>query len=173
MFASLRQLRYAPEFRIEAGAWPEDLEELLRQLVNCKPPAAPAGNDEETEAKFLKLLANVGTGLWRARQKMVKPGTTQPLEEMRRAYRHVESIWDALAQAGISIQDHADKPFDAGLSLKVVSYQPTPGLTRDRIIETIKPTIYFNDRHIQMGEVIVGTPEAQATAPQGNNAPAA
>jgi hypothetical protein len=40
-----------------------------------------------------------------------------------------------------------------------MSFQPTVGLTRDMIIETIKPTIYFKDNLVQTGEVIVGTPE--------------
>ena len=45
------------------------------------------------------------------------------------------------------------------MSLKVLAFQPTPGLTRERIVETIKPTIYFADQTLQMGEVIVATPE--------------
>jgi hypothetical protein len=46
------------------------------------------------------------------------------------------------------------------MSLKVLCFQPTPGLRRERVIETIKPTIYFKGKTIQMGEVIVGKPEA-------------
>lgn len=106
-----------------------------------------------------QMLADVGTGLWRLRQKMQKPGTNQPLDEMRRAFRHLESVWDALAQAGIEIHDYNDRPFDEGLSLKVIAYQPTAGLARQRIIETIKPSIYASSEMIQLGEVIVGTPE--------------
>ncbi|MHA2616630.1 MAG: hypothetical protein V2G48_07550 [bacterium JZ-2024 1] len=111
----------------------------------------------------LRFLADIGTSLWRMKQKMVKPGTNQPLEEMQRPFRHLESAWDALIQAGVEIQDHTDKPFDPGMSLKVVCYQPTPGIERERVIETIKPTVYFRGRQIQMGEVIVGRPERYGT----------
>jgi len=54
------------------------------------------------------------------------------------------------------------------MSLKVISFQPTPGLGRERVIETIKPTIYFKGKAIQMGEVIVGRPEGpqSTTTPQ-------
>ena len=118
------------------------------------------------------MLADIGTGLWRLRQKMVKPGTNLPLDEMRRPYRHLESVWDALVQAGAEIQDHTDKPFDPGMSLRVISYQPTPGVRRERVIETIKPTIYFKGKPIQMGEVIVGRPEKHETLTDDPESPA-
>jgi hypothetical protein len=90
---------------------------------------------------------------------MIQPDTGRPLEEMKRAYRHFESVWDALSEEGVKIYDHTGEIFDLGRSLQVMSFQPTVGLTRDMIIETIKPTIYFKDNLVQTGEVIVGTPE--------------
>ena len=152
--------------------WPANLDQLLVGLMRSAEVAgepqvaAPAEHD-------VRLLADIGTGLWRLRQKLVKPGTTQPLDEMRRPYRHLESVWDALAQAGEEIQDHTDKPFDSGMSLKVLSYQPTPGLGRERVIETIKPTIYFKGKLIQMGEVIVGIPEKIMERQEGGRSNAA
>lgn len=171
MFARIQQLMYPREFRIAAVPWPPNLEQLLTRLVRATestqaPPETGMGEEE------LRLLADIGSGLWRLRQKMVKPGTTQPLDEMRRAYRHLESVWDAIVQAGVEIQDHTDKPFDSGMSLKVVSFQPMPGLGRERVIETIKPTIYFKGKAIQMGEVIVGRPEKDETLAANSQAPA-
>ena len=90
---------------------------------------------------------------------MVKSGTSQPFEEMSRAYRHLESIWDIIVQTGVDIKNHTGDLFDSGMSIKVIAFQPTTGLTREKIIETIKPSIYYNKKRIQMGEVIVGTPK--------------
>ncbi len=164
VLSAIRQLRFPREFRIAASPWSDNLEQLLLRLERfeetAREPQGPALGGQE-----LRLLADIGTGLWRLRQKMVKPGTNQPLDEMQRVFRHVESVWDALVQAGAEIQDHTDKSFDPGMSLKVVSYQPTPGLGRERVIETIKPTIYFKGKPIQMGEVIVGRPERHETPP--------
>jgi hypothetical protein len=160
---------FANEFRILAVEWPPNLVPLLTRLVRSTETTQPLPEPGMGEQE-LRLLADVGTGLWRLRQKMVKPGTTQPLDEMRRPYRHLESVWDALTQAGAEIQDHTDKPFDPGMSLKVVSFQPTPGLGRERVIETIKPTIYFKGKAIQMGEVIVGRPEKPGTPPDNAQA---
>jgi hypothetical protein len=158
IFSAIRQFRFPGEFRITTAPWPANLDQLLVGLMRSTKVAGEPQKGASTE-QDVHLLADIGTGLWRLRQKMVKPGTTQPQDEMRRPYRHLESVWDALAQAGVEIQDHTDKPFDAGMSLKVISYQPTPGLGRERVIETIKPTIYFKGIPIQMGEVIVGIPE--------------
>jgi hypothetical protein len=90
---------------------------------------------------------------------MVEPGTDRPLEEMRRAFRHLESLTDVVRGAGLEIQDHTGAPYHAGMALQVLAFQPTPGVQRERVGETVKPTIYHNGTMIQMGEVIVATPE--------------
>ena len=158
----LRQRRYPPEFRISAPEWP-DSEELLRTAITGPrtPVAAPVSVPPAAVAPLsLDFLADACTGLWRLRTRMLQPGTDRPLDEMRRAYRHLESTWDALAQAGVEIIDHTGAPFDVGLALKVIAYQPTPGITSQRVVETIKPTVYFRKDRLQMGEVIVATPDS-------------
>jgi hypothetical protein len=152
---AILQIRFPSAFRIEQIAWPNDFFESLRTaegLTKLDPAA-------ESKLK-LSLLADVCTGLWRLRQRMVDENG-RPLDEMRRAYRHFESIWDALSQSGFEIHDHTGEPVPEGgvYALKVLVYQPMPELVRDKVIETIKPSIYYRNEAIQMGEVIVGTPE--------------
>ena len=67
-------------------------------------------------------------------------------------------------EAGIEIQDHTGDPWDHRRSIKAIAYQPTAGLQREVVIETLRPTVYYKTSHIQMGEVIVGTPEAEGHA---------
>ena len=167
LWAGLRQWMYPPEFRIAPCVWPPELLAAIQQLAQALAAKATDGTpqpDAAAEKKQIRFLAEVGTGLWRLRQKMLQPGTDRPLEEMRRAYRHLESVWDVLAEAGVEIQDHTDALFDPGMSLRVIAFQPTAGIERERVLETIKPTIYFQKRTIQMGEVIVATPETPAEA---------
>lgn len=167
MFSGFRQMLFPKEYRIGRPIWPASATVFLERMVQQPEPSQPSPSEATVEVspsllaptELVRLLCEVGTGLWRLRQKMFQPGTDRPLEEMRRAYRHLEFVWDALTQAGIEIQDHTDRPFDSGISLKVLAFQPTAGIGRERIIETIKPTIYFRNTRIQMGEVIVGTPE--------------
>lgn len=150
----LRQIQYPKEFRIAPPTWSAGIREQLQEITDLlrKPPVGPNGPGS-------RFVSDLGTGLWRLRLKMIQPETGRPLDEMRRAYRHFESVWDALGSEGVKIYDHTGEAFDRGKSLRVVAFQPTPGLGRDMIVETIKPTIYLKDDLIQTGEVIVGTPE--------------
>jgi len=50
------------------------------------------------------------------------------------------------------------------MALRVIAFQPTAGITREIITETIKPTIYRNDTIVQIGEVIVAVSEPAAKA---------
>jgi len=164
---NIRQWMYPPEFRIAAPVWPAEFADTLAQLARALEqramvvPANPAKLAEERKQQ--RMLADVCTGLWRARQKMVHPGTDRPLEEMRRVYRHFEAAWDAFTQGGVEVRDHLGEPYSDGSGLDVAAFEPRPGITRETVVETIKPTICFNGQLIQTGQVIVGTPEKPTT----------
>ncbi|TDD23649.1 hypothetical protein [Nonomuraea diastatica] len=171
--AHVRQLRHPREFRIHAAAWPADALAAFERLAADEAVrtadetarAEPAQDDSSRsgseqvphDALPGSSVADVVTSIWRLDRRVRRvPGVT------RSATRHLEMAWDTLVQAGVKIQDHMNDPFDPGLSIKVLSYQPTPELDRDRVVETIRPSIYLNDQMIQRGEVIVGTPDPVA-----------
>ncbi len=163
LFPWLRQLKYPAEFRIKSPVWPKEMlssfEKLIPILESDKnsEPTAPAEPDPDWLRNQFQFLGDIGTGLWRLKKNKVQPGTDRPLDEMRKAYRHLESVWDSLKEAGIEIQDHTNTPYDQGMSLKVISLQPVGGIDRERVIETITPSTYYKGHMIRMGEVIVGT----------------
>jgi len=107
----------------------------------------------------LKVLASIATNAWRAQNKMVDSDTGEAKEEMKRVYRHIEGIIESLTQSGIQIIDPVGRAYDSGMALNVVSFEATSGFTSEEIKETIKPSVALHGRLIQMGEVIVGTPE--------------
>jgi len=166
IYAALRQWRHPQEFRIGAEPWPDAALRVLSGLAAEPAPgqaATPAPGQDPDPAPESKdkdgglterSVADIATSIWRLR------GRTAALPDgMRSLARHAESAWDALAQAGVEVRDHVYDPFDPGLALTVVAYQPTPGIDRDRVVEAIRPSVYLNDRLIQSAEVIVGTPE--------------
>lgn len=167
MFEDLAQWRYPKEFRIGRPTLPAaDLQAAAHQVLEGLVPhpletsvALAPGADSLGIA--VPQLADLVTGLWRLREKMLDGETGKPLDEMRRAFRHLEACWDILAQAGVQVQDHSRSQYDPGISLKVVAFQPTPGLDCETVIETLKPTVYLNGQRIQLGEVVVGTPESR------------
>ena len=155
--AALRQWRQPREFRIRASGWPADVQAGLVEIVKIlkEPRELPApsvpGGPAVLPGLGAKELAEVVTNLWRLSKRM--PASAG------RAARHLEAVWDALAQVGVEVQEHEGKPFDRGLRLKVLSVEAKPELSREQVIETIRPSIYLKDETIQMGEVIVGSPE--------------
>ena len=155
---SLRQwLFYPQEFRIGESEYiglSEPLEALAK-WSECTASGSPTTSQSEEE--LLDMAADVGTLVWRIRQRLV--GTGELAKPLQRLSRDVERTWDALAQGGIEIKDHTGGDYDGGMALRVITSQPVPGLARQQITETLKPTVYYKDRIIQMGEVVVGVPE--------------
>lgn len=107
--------------------------------------------------KVLKGMADIATNAWKAKGKMLD-ASGEVREEMKRVYRHIEGVLESLREMGLEVKDHTGDVFDYGLPLKVVTTQPTPGITREMVVETIKPTIYWERQMIQAGEVVIATP---------------
>lgn len=142
------------EFAIEPGQWPDDLSQIIKTLWKS---SRTQDDDQAERADRSLFFAGLATRLWRVRQKMLKPGTDEPIDEARSSFRHLLSVFDLLEQEGLYIRDHTNEPFDSGMMVTVIAYEPSPTLQRNTIIETIKPTIFYNGKPIQIAEVIVGT----------------
>lgn len=122
--------------------------------------STPVEKEQSEVGKEGKFLAVVATNVWRMQKKMLdveKPGDAK--DEYKPVYRYVESIYDALTGFGVEIKDHDKQKYDDGLGVTVVTSEVRPDLNRREIIETLKPTVRFKDRFIQIGEVVVGIPE--------------
>jgi len=135
------------------------LDQALADLekIQSAPVSAPTA---ETPLPALDQIAAIATNVWRAKGKLIDPATGQPREETKRTYRHIESTLDALTQMGVVIREQLYEPYDPGLPVNVLTFQPMPGLSRDTIVEIVRPTIIWQDRVLQVGEVVVGTPES-------------
>ena len=82
------------------------------------------------------VLVEVATGLWRL-QRRLGAGTPEA--------RQVRRIFDVLGDADIRVDDHHGVTFDPGLAIDVVAYQPTEGVTREQVIETLVHTLLADD----------------------------
>jgi hypothetical protein len=116
-------------------------------------PAAGEGLPDPT-------LADVVTQLWRAETALRRLGDTGVPAPVRHARRHLETAFDALADAGVEVQTHDGDPFDSGQSIVAVAFEPDAGVDRERVTQTIRPTIYRRGHLIQHGQVAVATPAA-------------
>ncbi|MER7243904.1 hypothetical protein [Kribbella sp. NPDC000426] len=146
---SWRQWRQHKAFRIAAPSWsgPEydDLDRYLAELGDAVD--RPESDDDDA-------LAEAATNLWRARRKLAQGSDGQG----KQAARYLRTCAEALATAGITVQDHDGEPFHAGRSVDVLLYSDDPGVTVETVVETVRPAVYHHDRRIQTAQVIVAVP---------------
>jgi len=155
-------LCYPQEFRISASKY-LGLSEPLEALADlAERTSTSSQTTSKKEEELLDMAVDVGTLVWRIQHRLAATGElSKPLQRLS---RDVERTWDALTQGGIEIKDHTGGDYEGGMALRVITSQPVSGLARRQIIETLKPTIYYRDRIIQMGEVIIGIPEETETS---------
>ena len=75
-----------------------------------------------------------------------------PLKNLSKKYDRTLKI---LKKNGFQIMEFDGKKFNDGMSIKVLGYDSRTDVEEDTIIETVKPTIFFNDKEYLKGEVIV------------------
>ena len=121
--------------------------------------AEKSREDSSVAEVELKTLASIATYTWKAKSRLENAGGVEQSEVLKRVSGDIGRIWKVLVyDLGLEIKGHTGDFFDYGLPLKVVTTQPTAGITKERVIETIKPTIYWRNKIIQMGEVVIATP---------------
>lgn len=116
--------------------------------------------NEKHKIQLKNAIADVAVHLWRIKRRMTDE-KGEPIEETRRHFRHIQAAFDDLKSAEIEIKDFEGQliPESGVLSMRVLAYQPTAGITSDQVIETVKPAVYLNGETIRYGEVIIGIPE--------------
>lgn len=162
-----RKLVRFPELSVDAAL--SELEQLQRQVEAAAAGAAPAeavavrGGTAAPMPPALpenltQSLSALATHVWRAKGKLVDSETGEPKEETRRVYRHIEGALETFAQMNLTMNDWINQPYDPGLPVKVLTFQPTPGVMSDTVVEAVRPTVIWRDQLLQLGEVVVGIP---------------
>lgn len=149
--------------RVPPVRTPADLHLLLTGLNALTPQpsaATPAAAPDDAVLPSVKhAIATIATRAWRARSRVSDEATGQPQPDLKNVCRDIDSILNALDKLGVTtMSDFSGRAYDTGMALKVLSFEETPGLPRETIIEIIKPTVRWRDEFIQIGEVVVGTP---------------
>lgn len=121
--AALHQQRQPREFRIRSSPWEADALATLESLVEAaRERAARPATESSRPGTDLRAIADMVTNLWRLRRRM----TTSESGLSRMTQRHLDATWDALESAEIKVQDHIGDPYNPGLAITVMAYQPSP-----------------------------------------------
>lgn len=159
----LGQLRHPPEFRIPRPTLePDQADWVSAVLAEVEAAEALAQRARAPQGPGTEALLGAAIGIWRALRKLDQ-GSGQgtgalSAADLRQVRRQVHASRQALAGDGLEIQEHDGMPFDAGQSLEALVIQDEPGLDRETVLETVRPSVYFRGERIQMGQVIVGRP---------------
>ena len=176
---SLRQRGHHAAFRIPPPIWDDDqwrqltlllddtVATITRELVPRE--QAPARDADKTDRNATAAsstgtdpvldehaLSEAATGLWRTRHKLTELAAGS--RQARQASRHLSDTEAALAEVGLEIQDHDGTPYHSGLSVEVLVVVDDANVSAETIVETVRPSIYFNEHRIQLGQVVVGRP---------------
>lgn len=160
---SVRQLAYPREWRIEPPTAVSALVEA-GEMVGAEAQAEPS----EASAKSVmadSMVAELATCLWYLKTKHFKrewksDDTSDDDPRVRRALGRVNRGIDALAKYGVEIDDPTNRRYPQGGEnmMKPIEFQPTDGLTFEKVTETVRPIVYRDDRLLQRGEVFVAVP---------------
>lgn len=163
----IRQFFYPKPFRIyqnelrlpnldQAEKSFENLIQLMESnsgTVNKTPETN--GRDPAQDQRF---MAGVATSLWRIRSGMIRPGSDEPYQEVKRGFNKLNRLIGMMEDRGIRIVDKTGDFYDPGMMMTVISSEPMPDIQREIIKETIEPMILNGDTVVQTAQVIIGIP---------------
>jgi hypothetical protein len=103
------------------------------------------------------FLVSICTEIWRL-QKKVRAQISHGELQQDQIMKYLERIDCSLEDANIMLHDHTGEKYFPGTAVKIIGFQPCDSVPEgeERIIETVKPTIYCNGVVFKQGEVIVG-----------------
>ena len=131
--------------------------DVSKPLINISKPAevkqAPTSKYDD---EIIDMAKDLGTLIWRIRRRLQSPEITPKITN--KISLDMDSVLTTLTNNGIDIKDHTGDNYYDGMALHVIASQPLEGLTDKKIIETLRPTIYYQKKVVQRGEVIVGIP---------------
>jgi hypothetical protein len=148
------------------------MNELVKRLGLSRVSAGDRSKDDESASEPLvirtrpTIWADIANAVWNLDQRSRDPETSERKDGFRPIARHIDRLNECLAEIGIEIQSHTNNAFDSGQSIEVLAFQPTAGITMDVVIETVRPTIYLKGHRVQLGQVIVATPECSGEEDQ-------
>lgn len=106
----------------------------------------------------MKALVDIATHLWRMQGRVLDRESKEPKEGFERIAGDLERMANVLKEVTVEVIDPVGEPYDSGMAMKVINFEPTPGFSSETILETIKPRVNYDQHLVQWPEVIVGTP---------------
>ena len=125
--------------------------------------AAPA--PQGTEA-----LTGLAVEVWRMKGRLARLREVAPAKELRPLESALAKMEEVLAAATVELDDPQGRPYHEGEPYEVLLFEPSPGLARPMVLQTVKPLVRVGGKLAKRGEVVVGTPGGEKK-PEGGGSP--
>jgi len=159
------------DLKIHPPKWPE-IAEFAREVGKLSEQSSPQDAVPATRTveilpeNVARALLALAMNVWRIRVRLTdlnrEPREEIGKDDVKKINRYCDAMFQSLSGIGMEVKDRTGEAFDYGLPEKVLTAQPQPGLTREIIVETVRPTIYWNTQIAQPGEVVIGTPPEES-----------
>jgi hypothetical protein len=166
----VRQWWVPAEFRLPEPEFTKEQLDLLEELIQMIAPNLSRFESASRDGRvqMANFLVDLGTGIWRVRRKI--DGLSRMPKEIYDALYSIESMWASMSEGGVEIIDHIGT-LPSPREAKVVETKEVPGLTREQVVDALKPTILLRGEVVQVGEVVVGKPAVAPAPPSPQIAP--
>ena len=151
----LKQMWFPADFRLPEPEFTREQLDLLEELIQLIQPTLSREEQALSDERggMARFLVDLGTGIWRIRRKI--EGLSRMPKEIKDALFSLESTWASMSEGGVEILDHTGT-IPLKNEARIVEILAIPNLSRDQVVETIKPTIMLKGEVIQVGEVVMG-----------------
>lgn len=122
----------------------------------CKLISASNMLEESELSSAIELISSLSIEIWRLEKRIDRTKKDTAIDSS--ITDQIQRIKDVFKKQDIEIIEHTNADNNDGLSVKVLHYEEIDDLPegKERIIETVKPSIYLKGNIISHGEVIVG-----------------
>jgi hypothetical protein len=132
-------------------------------------PASPlddtprAGRYEEELTQLVRKLVQLADLHWRLGALVIDTETgdakdTVESADLRKIARSLNSMDEIFKSVGLTVFDRSGQDFNHGLPETVITEEARAGISRDRVLRTIRPTIMWNHQMVQRGEIDIAVP---------------
>jgi hypothetical protein len=150
---------------------PPSATDLANDIIKTVTPesASLAGESESQSAEvsmLSKALITIANQSWRISNAVIDPDSKEPKEKLsprdiKKMNMALESMTTTIKELGIDLKDRLGEPFDVGLPYEVMTELPQNGISKERVINTIEPTISWNHTMVQRGKIDIAVPTGE------------
>jgi len=148
-----------PDLSITRPDWLNEMSALQRLA------AAEVAGVQEFQNKAAASFCDIAIHAWRMQRRMTDRVTKEVKDEHKAMHRSVAGIQESLTAMGFTVRDREGDFYDYGLPEKVVAAEKRAGISREMVVETIRPSVFFGDQLLKPGEIVIAVPEDAAATP--------